>query len=76
MIPVLTMVAFALVTDVPGLLLFFGGWTMAFSMIVGAIGVFIGMKGDEKPKARITQRSADDLSLECSPVSALRASCL
>ena len=45
MIPVLTMVAFALVTDVPGPLLFFGGWTMAFSMIVGAIGIFIGMNG-------------------------------
>ena len=27
MIPVLIMVAFALVTDVPGPLLFFGGWT-------------------------------------------------
>ena len=45
MIPVLTMVAFALVADVPGPLLFFGGWTMAFSLIVGAIGVFIGMNG-------------------------------
>ena len=45
MLPVLTMVAFALVTDVPGPLLFFGGWTMAFSLIVGAIGIFIGMNG-------------------------------
>ena len=45
MIPVLTMVAFALVTDVPGPLLFIGGWMMAFSLIVGAIGVFIGMNG-------------------------------
>ena len=45
MIPVLTMVAFALVTDVPGLMLYFGGWMMAFSLIVGAIGVFIGMNG-------------------------------
>ena len=46
MIPVLTMLAFALVTDVPGPLLFIGGWTMAFSLIVGAIGVFIGMNGE------------------------------
>ncbi len=45
MIPVLTMVAFALVTDVPGLMLYIGGWMMAFSLIVGAIGVFIGMNG-------------------------------
>ena len=45
MLPVLTMVAFALVTDVPGLMLYIGGWMMAFSLIVGAIGVFIGMNG-------------------------------
>ena len=41
LIPLLIMVAFALVTDVPGPLLFFGGWNMAFSLIVGAIGVFM-----------------------------------
>ena len=45
MLPVLTMVAFALVTDVPGLMLYIGGWMMAFSLIVGAIGIFIGMNG-------------------------------
>ena len=45
LIPLLIMVAFALVTDVPGPLLFFGGWSMAFSLIVGAIGIFIGMNG-------------------------------
>ena len=45
LIPMLIMVAFALVTNVPGPLLFFGGWSMAFSLIVGAIGIFIGMNG-------------------------------
>ena len=45
LIPLLIMVAFALVTDVPGLMLYIGGWSMAFSLIVGAIGIFIGMNG-------------------------------
>ena len=44
-IPLLLMFSFALAGDVPGSLLTIGGWTMAFSLIIGAIWVFIGMNG-------------------------------
>ena len=42
-IPFLVIVGVAIVGDVPGPLLTIGGWTMAFSLIIAAIGVFIGM---------------------------------
>ena len=45
MIPLIVMIGIALVGDIPGLLLFIGGWSMAFSLIVGAIGIFVGMNG-------------------------------
>lgn len=44
-IPFLVIVGVAIVGDVPGPLLTIGGWTMAFSLIMGALGVFIGMNG-------------------------------
>ena len=44
-IPFLVIVGVAIVGDVPGPLLTIGGWTMAFSLIIAAIGVFIGMNG-------------------------------
>ena len=44
-IPFLVIVGVAIVGDVPGPLLTMGGWTMAFSLIIAAIGVFIGMNG-------------------------------
>ena len=44
-IPFLVIVGVAIVGDVPGPLLTMGGWTMAFSLIMGALGVFIGMNG-------------------------------
>ena len=43
--PFLVLVGVALTGDVPGPLLTIGGWTMAFSLIIGALGVFIGMNG-------------------------------
>ena len=45
MVPLVVMFAVALLGDIPGWMLHFGGWTMAFSLIVGAIGIFIGMNG-------------------------------
>ena len=45
MIPLLAMLGIAIVSEIPGWMLFIGGWSMAFSVIVGAIGVFIGMNG-------------------------------
>ena len=39
----LLMFGFALSGDVPGPLMTVVGWTMVFSLIAGAIGVFIGM---------------------------------
>ena len=44
-IPFLVMFGVALAGDIPGPLLTIGGWTMAFGLIIGAIGVFIGMNG-------------------------------
>ena len=44
-IPFLVIVGVAIVGDVPGPLLTIGGWTMAFSLIIAATGVFIGMNG-------------------------------
>ena len=44
-VPFLVIVGVAIVGDVPGPLLTIGGWTMAFSLIIAAIGVFIGMNG-------------------------------
>jgi hypothetical protein len=44
-IPFLVIVGVAIVGDVPGPMLTIGGWTMAFSLIMGALGVFIGMNG-------------------------------
>ena len=44
-IPFLVIVGVAIVGDVPRPLLTIGGWTMAFSLIMAAIGVFIGMNG-------------------------------
>ena len=44
-IPFLVIAGVAIVGDVPGPLLTIGGWTMAFSLIIAAIGVFIGMNG-------------------------------
>ena len=43
--PFLVIAGVAIVGDVPGPLLTIGGWTMAFSLIMAAIGVFIGMNG-------------------------------
>ena len=43
MIPLILMIGLEVVGDIPGWILFFGGWSMAFSMIVAAIGVFVGM---------------------------------
>ena len=43
--PFLVIVGVAIVGNVPGPLLTIGGWTMAFSLIIAAIGVFIGMNG-------------------------------
>lgn len=44
-IPMVIMIGVAVVSDIPGWLLFIGGWTMALSIIIGAIGIFIGMTG-------------------------------
>ena len=44
-IPFLVLFGVALAGDIPGPLLTIGGWTMAFSLIIGALGVFIGMYG-------------------------------
>ena len=41
--PFLVIVGVAIVGDVPRPLLTIGGWTMVFSLIIAAIGVFIGM---------------------------------
>ena len=43
MIPLVLMLEIGVPGDIPGRVLFFGGWSMAFSMIVAAIGVFVGM---------------------------------
>ena len=45
LIPLAILVITAGVTagDVPGPMLVIGGWTMAFGVIVGAVGVFLGM---------------------------------
>ena len=43
MIPLILMLGIGVAGDIPGLVLFYGGWSMAFSMIVAAIGVFVGM---------------------------------
>ena len=45
MIPLLTLTGIALIADIPGWLLSIGGWTMAFSMIIAAIGIFVAMYG-------------------------------
>ena len=45
MIPLILMIGLAVVGDIPGWILFFGGWSMAFGVIVAAIGIFIGMNG-------------------------------
>ena len=44
-IPFLVIFGVAIVGDVPGPLLTIGGWTMVFSLVIAAIGVFIGMNG-------------------------------
>ena len=43
MIPLILMLGIGVAGDIPGRVLFYGGWSMAFSMIVAAIGVFVGM---------------------------------
>ena len=43
MIPLVLMLGIGVAGDIPGRVLFYGGWSMVFSMIVAAIGVFVGM---------------------------------
>ena len=43
MIPLILMLGIGVAGDIPGRVLFYGGWSMVFSMIVAAIGVFVGM---------------------------------
>ena len=43
MVPLIAMTSTALLGDIPGWMLLYGGWSMAFSLIIGAIGIFIGM---------------------------------
>ena len=43
MIPLILMLGIGVAGDIPGRVLFYGGWSMTFSMIVAAIGVFVGM---------------------------------
>ena len=47
LIPLAILVITAGVTagDIPGPMLVIGGWIMAFGVIVGAVGVFLGMNG-------------------------------
>ena len=43
MVPLIVMLGVAVISGIPGWMLLIGGWSMAFSLIVGAIGIFIGM---------------------------------
>ena len=43
MVPMIIMTAWAIVDDIPGRILTIGGWSMAFSLIVAALGVFVGL---------------------------------
>ena len=43
LVPMIIMTAWAIVGDIPGQILTIGGWSMAFSLIVAALGVFVGM---------------------------------
>ena len=45
-LPFLLLFGVALAGDVPGLMFTICGWTMAFSLIIGGLGIFIGMHGD------------------------------
>ena len=45
MIPVIVLMGFATLSEIPGWMLFIGGWAMVFSVILGAIGIFVGMNG-------------------------------
>ena len=45
-IPLILMVVIAATGgDIPSNLLFFGGWSMAFGVITGAIGAYLGSAG-------------------------------
>ena len=48
LIPLAILVITAGVTagDIPSPMLVVGGWTMAFGVIVGAVGIFLGMNGE------------------------------
>ena len=43
MIPIILLIGVAIVGEIPEWMLFIGGWSMAFGVIVGALGVFVGM---------------------------------
>ena len=43
MIPLILLIGVAIVGEIPEWMLFIGGWSMAFGVIVGALGVFVGM---------------------------------
>ena len=45
MIPLILMIGVAIVGEIPGWMLFYGGWSMALGVVVAALGVFVGMNG-------------------------------
>ena len=67
MVPVLILISTKLITgDVPGMMLKAGLWSMAFSVMIAAIGVFIGWA--EGQKHRYFQKGDEVLTsggLEC-----------